>query len=468
MLRISGHYLSIRVVGFIVVEFFVLCWSVAMGIVLRFPGHPNLLGSFREIWWKAAAFALVWQFALYIADLYNLDTRVGRKVLLTKTILASLGATITLAMCYYLAPALYIGRGVLLIASAVATTAVFSTRLLYFWIHSLSNYTNRVLIFGTGTDARAISDVLINGNNSDHEVVGFIENGKIAEDTTSSYARDQGKAYYREDDVYRIATKERANKIIVSSESDNDPLPLNRFMDCKFSGIDVLSVTTAYEQLTGKILINDHLPQWLVFSDGFRTTRIFRAFKGALDILIALVGLILCAPLMGLIPIAIRLDSPGPVFFSQERVGKKGKVYKLLKFRSMVNEAEAGSGPVWAQPGDPRVTRVGRFLRKTRLDEIPQLINVLKGEMSLVGPRPERPHFVAQLQERIPFYNQRHSVRPGVTGWAQTRYSYGASEEDALEKLQYDLYYIKNMSLFLDSLILLDTIRVILTFRGGW
>lgn len=468
MLRISGHYVSVRVVSFVIIELFVLCWSVAMGILVRFPGHPNILGAFREVWWKAITFALVWQFIFYLADLYNLDTRVGRKVLLTKTALASAGATLLLTFCYYIIPILYIGRGVLLISSLVAAVAAFSTRLLYFWMHSVSRYTNRVLIFGTGTAARAIGDILMNGDNSDHEVVGFINNGEEAEETTSTFDATQGKACYRGDDVYRVATEERANKIIVSPDNDGDSLPLNRFLDCKFSGIDVLSAPAAYEQLTGKILINDHLPQWLVFTDGFRTTRIFRAFKGVTDFILALVGLLLCAPLMGIISLAIKLDSRGPVFFSQERVGKKGKTFKLLKFRSMVHEAEVSSGPVWAQPGDPRVTRIGQLLRKTRLDELPQLINVLKGEMSLIGPRPERPHFVAQLQERILFYNQRHTVKPGVTGWAQTRYPYGASEEDALEKLQYDLYYIKNMSFFLDSLILLDTIRVVITFRGGW
>lgn len=468
MLRISGHFVSVRVVGFALVEFFVLCWSVAMGFVIRFPGSPHLLGDLRDVWWKVFTFALIWQFVFYLADLYNLDTRIGRKVLLTKTVLASAGATLLLTMVYYAFPTLYLGRGVLFIISVVATTAAYTTRLLYFWMHSLSRHTNRVLIFGAGTAARAIGDILMNGPSSEYDVVGFIDDGNGGSEEVAAYATAQGKAYYGEDDVFRVATEERISKIIVSDDNDGNPLPLGRFLECKFSGIDVLSIPAAYEQMTGKILINDHLPQWLVFTDGFRTTRIFRTFKGILDRSIAFVGLILLAPLMALISSAIKLDSSGPVLFTQERVGKNGKVFKLFKFRSMVKDAETHSGPVWASPDDPRVTRLGRFLRKTRLDELPQLINVLKGEMSLVGPRPERPHFVSQLQERIPFYNQRHTVNPGVTGWAQTRYQYGASEEDALEKLQYDLYYIKNMSFFLDSLILLDTIRVVFTFRGGW
>lgn len=468
MLRICGHYVPARAIGFIVVEFFVFCWSVAMGLVLRFPGHSNLPAALGEVWWKVIAFALVWQFVFYVADLYNLDNRVGRKVLVTKIGLASAGATFALTILYYMIPALYLGRGILLITALVAASAAFLTRLLYLWMNTATRANNRVLIFGTGLAAKTLNDALTDGYNSGYQVVGFFDNGGENQETTSPPVPPQAKAYTQVDDVYRVATEERIKKIIVSPDNDPDSLPLGRFLDCRFSGIDVLSIPAAYEQITGKLLINEQLPQWLVFSDGFRTTRLYRAFKRLADSAVALAGLVLSAPLMGAIALAVKADSSGPVFFSQERVGQNGNIFNLIKFRSMVDKAEALSGPVWTHPGDPRVTRVGRFLRKTRLDELPQLINVLKGEMSLVGPRPERPHFVSRLQERIPFYNQRHTVKPGVTGWAQTRYPYGASEEDALEKLQYDLYYIKNMSFFLDLLILLDTTRVVLTFRGGW
>ena len=467
MVRIFGHYVSSRVTVFIVIEFFVLCWSVALGAVLRFSSQPNPLWKISGLWWKVVVFALVWQFAFFLADLYKIDTRVGRKVLMIKTALASAGATLVLTVCYYLVPPLYLGRGVLFIASAVAAGAAFSLRLLYFWMYSSSKYNNRVLIFGTGSAAKMITDVLINGYNPGYDLMGFLDPNDEAHQSPSSSGPVEGKTYYNGEDVFKVASAEGVTKIIVSPDNPDDLLPLNRFLDCKFSGIEVLSMPAAYEQLTGKILIHEFLPNWLVFTDGFRTTPASRAAKVITDYCIALLGLILAAPLMALIALAIKLDSRGPIFYTQERVGKNQRPFRLIKFRTMAKDAEAASGPVWAQPGDPRVTTVGRFLRRTRLDEIPQFINVLKGEMSIVGPRPERPHFVAQLQETIPFYNQRHTVKPGVTGWAQTQYPYGASEEDALEKLQYDLYYIKNISLFLDLLTLLATIRVVLTFQGG-
>ena len=468
MVRIFGHFVPFRVTVFVILEFFVLWSSVALGVVLRFSHQPTPLWEISGLWWKAVVFALVWQFVFFLADLYNIDTRVGRKVLMTKTALASAGAVLLLTVCYYVIPAIYLGRGVLILASMVAASAAIGLRLLYFWMYSSSKYNNRVLIFGTGSAAETITDVLINGYNPGYDLMGFLDPNEEAHQSPSSSGPVEGKTYYNGEDVFQVASAEGVNKIIVSPDNPDDLLPLNRFLDCKFSGIDVLSMPAAYEQLTGKIFIHDHLPNWLVFTDGFRTTPVYRATKGTMDFGIALLGLILAAPLMALIALAIKLDSRGPIFFTQERAGKNQRPFRLIKFRTMAKDAEAASGPVWAQPSDPRVTTVGRFLRRTRLDEIPQLINVLKGEMSLVGPRPERPHFVAQLQETIQFYNQRHTVKPGVTGWAQTRYPYGASEEDALEKLQYDLYYIKNMSLFLDLLILLDTIRVVLTFRGGW
>ena len=224
---------------------------------------------------------------------------------------------------------------------------------------------------------------------------------------------------------------------------------------------------TFYEKVTGKIFIADLRLSWLVFSDGFRTPRITRALKRVMDVAMAVPASALTLALTPLLAILMKLESPGSVFYRQERVGENGRVFVLTKFRTMREDAERDSGPVWTCANDPRITRLGRFLRKIRLDELPQFFNVLKGEMSLVGPRPERPTFVADLQEQIPFYPYRHTVKPGITGWAQVRYQYGASVEDAREKLQYDLYYIKNMSIFLDLLILIQTIQVVMLGRGS-
>jgi sugar transferase (PEP-CTERM system associated) len=230
--------------------------------------------------------------------------------------------------------------------------------------------------------------------------------------------------------------------------------------------VRVEDAATTYERITGKILVDDLKPSWLVFSDGFNASRVTRVVKRLFDLACAVAAFVVAAPLMLLTALAIRLDSPGPIFYCQERVGESGRRFTLCKFRSMRIDAEQGT-PVWAADKDDRVTRVGRFIRLTRLDELPQLWNVLRGDMSFVGPRPERPFFVDQLAETIPLYMARHAVKPGITGWAQVKYRYGASVEDALEKLRYDLYYIKHLSLVFDLTILIDTVKVIVSGKGA-
>jgi sugar transferase (PEP-CTERM system associated) len=243
-------------------------------------------------------------------------------------------------------------------------------------------------------------------------------------------------------------------------------LPIDDLLRAKLSGVRVEDAATTYERMTGKILVDDLKPSWLIFSDGFGASWATRLVKRLADFFGALLGTVLCAPVMLLTALAVRLDSPGPVLYRQERVGENGRPFTLFKFRSMRNDAEQGT-PIWAKDGDARVTRVGRFIRLTRLDELPQFWNVLRGEMSFVGPRPERPFFVQQLAQAIPFYMARHAVKPGVTGWAQVRYRYGASVEDALEKLRYDLYYMKHLSIVFDLMILLDTVKVMVCRKGA-
>ncbi len=267
-------------------------------------------------------------------------------------------------------------------------------------------------------------------------------------------------------ETMRLIEKERPEKVIVAMEDRRGHLPTEALLTLKAEGVDVLDALSFYERLTGKISLEHLKPSWLLFGEGFRRGVSIRAAQRSLDLILSTVGLVLSLPLLLFVPLLIRLDSSGPVFYRQERMGRGGRVFQLLKFRTMRPDAE-GNGPVWAIEDDPRVTRVGRFLRKWRLDEVPQMINVLRGEMSFVGPRPERPVFVRLLSEKIPYYPLRHSVRPGITGWAQVRYRYGASVEDAAEKLKYDLYYVKNSSLFLDLSILFQTARVVLLAEGS-
>jgi sugar transferase (PEP-CTERM system associated) len=267
-------------------------------------------------------------------------------------------------------------------------------------------------------------------------------------------------------DIERLASTHGVDRIIVGLHDRRGKLPVAELLRAKMQGVRVEDLNTVFERVTGKLLIEDLRPSWLIFSDGFRVSRLTRFTKRTFDLGLAAIGLVVAAPLMLLTAVGVWLESGAPVLYRQERVGQHGRPFTLFKFRSMRHDAEQGT-PIWARDGDTRITQVGRFIRSTRLDELPQLWNVLQGDMSFVGPRPERPFFVGQLASQISFYEQRHSVKPGITGWAQVKYRYGASIEDALEKLQYDLYYIKHLSLALDMTILFDTVKVVLFAKGA-
>jgi sugar transferase (PEP-CTERM system associated) len=269
------------------------------------------------------------------------------------------------------------------------------------------------------------------------------------------------------DGLFETAKRLKVNKVVVSLTERRGVFPLQEILNCKLSGVQVLDAPTFYEQMTGKLLLENITPSWFIFSEGFRVTTFRRVVKRMMDVLCSLFGIVLVLPLLPLLALAIRLDSRGPVFFRQVRVGEGDKDFLVFKFRTMRQDAEQQTGAVWSGEDDPRITRVGSFLRKTRLDEIPQLFNVLKGDMSFVGPRPERPEFVAMLKEVIPYYSERHFVKPGITGWAQVSYPYGSSVEDAIEKLRYDLFYIKHLCAMFDIFIILKTIHVVLFGKGG-
>jgi sugar transferase (PEP-CTERM system associated) len=267
-------------------------------------------------------------------------------------------------------------------------------------------------------------------------------------------------------DLDSLVDETRPNIVVVAQIDRRGCFPAQTLLECRLRGIRVEDWPTFYEKATGKILVTAVRPSWLIFSDGFVKTPRTEIIKRLFDVGASLAGILLSLPLMALAAIAIKLESSGPVLYRQPRLGQNGCVFILNKFRSMRQDAEKETGPVWATQQDSRITRVGGFLRRTRLDELPQLFNVLFGHMSFIGPRPERPEFVSELQKQIPYYIERLAVKPGITGWAQVRYRYGSSVEDAVEKLQYDLYYIKNLSLFLDLLIVLNTVQVVLFARG--
>jgi sugar transferase (PEP-CTERM system associated) len=262
-------------------------------------------------------------------------------------------------------------------------------------------------------------------------------------------------------DLERVVARERVTQVVVAIADRRKQLPLDALLRVRLAGVEVVEEAKIHEEIAGKIPVEDLRPSWLIFSEGFSNSGLRVTTKRVFDVSVALVGLIMSAPFALLAAIAIRLDSRGPILFRQRRVGQGGREFTLYKFRSMRVDAEEEGRPIWAQQNDPRVTRVGRFLRKTRIDEVPQMWNVLQGTMSFVGPRPERLFFVEQLRERIPFYDQRHAVKPGITGWAQVRFRYGADELDAVEKLRHDMFYIKHHSILFDLRILLETVRVV-------
>jgi len=266
--------------------------------------------------------------------------------------------------------------------------------------------------------------------------------------------------------ISSICRNTQVDRIVVALDEKRGRFPVEQLLFCRLKGIRVDDGIDFTEQLAGKLSVENLLPSSLIFSDGFKRSAVVKRLKRYMDIVASLLGLIIFLPLSILIALAIKIDSPGPVLYRQKRIGGDGRIFELLKFRSMRADAEQ-NGPVWAMANDQRITRVGRVIRKLRLDEIPQMINVLKGEMSFVGPRPERPFFVEGLKKEIPFYSYRHSVKPGVTGWAQIRYPYGASKKDALEKLKYDIYYIKHMSPIFDLMIILETIKIVLFGKGA-
>ncbi len=352
--------------------------------------------------------------------------------------LQSLGAaSLILAVLYYLFPDLVLGRGVFFIAAAMVVAIIVGWRMAFEWLSQRARPRERLLLVGTGVAAVGLAVELHDRRQElGVEIVGFVDT-----DTTQA-----GKALGNGnpgvigtiDDIPRIVRDVGVDRVVVSLADARGKLPMDRLLEMKLSGVQFDHLATVYEEYTGKIAVENLRPSWLIFSEGFRKSRSLVAVKRASDILAATIGLILATPIMLLVALAIKILSPGPVLYRQVRVGQHGVNFSLHKFRSMRPDAEAATGAVWAKAGtDPRVTPIGRFLRRTRLDELPQLWNVLVGDMSFVGPRPERPEFVSDLTRQIPFYGQRHVVRPGLTGWAQVRYAYGASVQDSMEKLQY-------------------------------
>ncbi len=436
--------------------------AVLLGTYLRLGARPFQQGA-AHLALKGLLIAGVCQMCLYYGDLYN--SRIGgdRRELYVRT-LRSLGATsLVLAALYFWLPALIIGRGVFMIAATLVIASVVGWRVSFQWFSKQVGPRERLLLVGTSPAAVSLAKELQARHDLGVEVVGFVDISPAREGRAVLNPRVVGTI----EDIPEIVANRAVDRVVVNLSDARGQLPMDTLLNMKLHGVTFDHLASVYEEYTGKIAVENLRPSWLIFSTGFRKPKSLVAMKRVVDIGAASVGMVLAAPLMLGVAALIKLVSHGPVLYRQQRVGEHGQVFTLFKFRSMRTDAEAKTGPVWARDKDDRIIPGGGFLRRTRLDELPQLWNVLRGNMSLVGPRPERPEFVGELTNAIPFYGQRHVVKPGVTGWAQVRYSYGASVDDSMEKLQYDLFYIKNLTIALDLFIIFLTVKTVILRRGA-
>jgi sugar transferase (PEP-CTERM system associated) len=465
MLRVLRQRVSPRALTLIAFETVLIVSAIALGAYARLGALAWDIALYENGIAKALLIALVTQTCLYYADMYDLRLLGDRRELFTRLLQALAPASFILAALYFWFPVLIIGRGVFLVAAILVFILVTGWRIAFDWTSGHLAPRERLLLVGTSPAAVTLAREMFERRQElGVEIVGFVDPDPVR---VGDRVLNPGVIGTIED-IPSIVRARGIDRVVVSLADARGHLPMDKLLEMKLDGVSFDHLASVYEEYTGKIAVENLRPSWLIFSPGFKKTRVLNASKRAIDIVAAGMGLILAAPIMALVALAIKTTSPGAVLYHQRRVGQHGRIFTLHKFRSMCEDAEAATGPVWAvKEGDQRVTRVGRFLRRTRLDELPQLWNVLKGDMSFVGPRPERPEFVAELTRQIPFYGQRHVIRPGLTGWAQVRYTYGASVEDALQKLQYDLFYIKNLSVALDLFIILDTIKTVILRKGA-
>jgi sugar transferase (PEP-CTERM system associated) len=456
---------TLRAATLVVFEGVLIVGAIAVAAYLRFGiWTPDILFDGMGVW-KTLLVAVVTQGCLYYADLYNMRAVTDRRELFIRLIQALAAASLILAAIYYWFPAVVIGRGVFGIAAVLVIFVVAGWRLCFEWLGRQLGPRERLLIVGTNPVAVSLATELYERRHSlGVEIIGFVD----ADPAKVGSALLTPGVIGTIEDIPSIVRARNVDRVVVSLVDARGKLPMEKLLEMKLDGVTFDHLPSVYEEYTGKIAVENLRPSWLVFSAGFRKSRTLAATKRSVDVIIAVLGLVIGAPVFALLALAVRATSPGPVLYHQRRVGLRGHNFMVHKFRSMRADAEAETGAVWAsKSGDSRVTPIGRLLRKTRGDELPQLWNVLVGEMSLVGPRPERPEFVTGLTKVIPYYGQRHIVRPGLTGWAQVSYTYGASTEDALQKLQYDLFYIKNLSIGLDFYIMFETIKTVVLRKGA-
>jgi len=448
------------------VEFILAMSSVYIAVWLwPMASHSEIILSGSQVVWpKAMAFAVMLLLAQTSLGLYQRRFRFAVAGMILRVGISMVAAAVTLALLYYVAPGLSLNQSVFLLSFLIATILITPIRLLFIRSLDKDALKRRILVLGAGQNAAQISRSLRRRvDQQGFHIVGHVH-VRGEHDVV-----DEALVIRPDMTLFALAQSLDIDEIVVAvGERRRKGFPVHDLLDCKLSGIDVIDLQGFFERETGKLKLDILSPSWMIFSDGFNQGAGQNAQKRIFDIFVSLGLLAVSWPFMLLVVGMIKLEGRGrgSVIYRQIRVGQHWQLFNVYKFRSMREDAEAG-GAQWAKENDDRVTRTGKFIRKTRLDELPQIFNVLKGDMSFVGPRPERPEFVTQLSERIPYFAERHRVKPGITGWAQVCYPYGASEKDSLEKLQFDLYYIKNYSLFLDLVIILQTAHSVIAGKGG-
>lgn len=465
-IRIFQHYWHLHLAILAVIEGVIFFLAPYAAALLRFDTSlAEVEGAAGPMLPWAILFAGVLFLSMTATGLYNSRQRSHLAGLLARVAASVLGGTLFVAVIFYLVPVLHIGRGTLLLSAIFAFAGAVIVRTVFELVIDESLFKRRVLVYGAGQRAASIARLRRRSDRRGFSVIGYVpaEGDDPAAGVPAESRIESGR------DLLKLCTAERADEIVVAMDDRRAGFPMDELLECRLEGVEIVELVTFLERETGKVRLDILNPSWMIFSEGFRQGRVHTSLERVFDVIASLTLLLVAAPLMLLTMIAIKVTE-GPrasIFYRQVRVGQYGKPFKLLKFRSMREDAERDGKAQWAKKNDARVTRIGGFIRTTRIDELPQIINVLRGEMSFVGPRPERPEFVEQLNERIPYYRERHSIKPGITGWAQLCYPYGSSELDAIEKLQYDLFYVKNHSLLFYLAILVQTVEVIVWRKGA-
>jgi sugar transferase (PEP-CTERM system associated) len=466
-LRFLGQHLYPSIAVLAAIEALLFFGATYLAVMVRFHVDPTGIGRLQHVpgalWPRAALFSAVMVTCLLAFGLYSGRQRARLAGIVLRVSIALIAGFAITGALFYMIPSLWVGRGVDALAASGGFVAVLLSRLVFARVVDEKVFKRRVLVYGAGETAAAIAGLRRRTDRRGFFVVGFVPASRTERAVSVDRIIHPGVS------LARLCAQLEVSEVVVAMDDRRCGFPLLDLLLCRIAGIEVTEIVTFLERETGRVRIDVLNPSWMIFADGFRRDAFQRIGSRALDLAVSLCLLPAALALMLLIALAIKLEDGwrSPVLYRQRRVGLGGQEFQLLKFRSMRTDAERDGRAQWAQLRDPRVTRVGSIIRKTRIDELPQILNVLAGHMTLVGPRPERPEFVAQLAERIPYYVERHCVKPGITGWAQLCYPYGSSERDALEKLQYDLYYVKNRTLMFDLAILLQTAEVVFLGKGA-